>query len=433
VYHRSTAVTRGVLLRPSLQLPSSSPATHVSLGIIENSTPGWSGRGPPTSSPVSPPIPTSPSVSSLRNRPKSLERSLDFELSPDPLQLVSPSRQRDEEHDPFLADAEMHDPNSSPNGEGHHDAMPDRLANPSPPIFSPMQPSLSADPFVVPAPAPAEANRDETYDEMHDASSSANREGHHRDAMLDRLASSRPPSINLPQLSPSADPFVVHAPAPTEANRDEVYIDGGDENAAGGRYSMRTRQPRQLKPYAFDRLEYKHQLKYHPDAIVRFAGLRNPVESSPSPVPSNAGESGSDGAAGNSASGRSSNRIPASMHTNVRKRRRTGAKQPPTTHQGTSRVQPPTTPFGRVRRTSRSPVVDVFPRDPSLPDQDGDDAADAPMPWYPNAFNDMSSVLGSEDEPLSVVQRPPGASHTPPPRAKRRRVIAWFQRRVCRG
>ena len=366
MYHRSTTVTRDVLLHPTSQSPSSSPATHVSLGAIENSTtPGWSGRGPPTSSPVSPPIPTSPSVSSLRNRPNFLRRSLEFVPSPDPLQLISPSRQHDEEHGTSPSDHEMLDPTSSSNGEGRHrDAMP---RSSSPPPISPMQPS------------------------------------------------------------PSADPFVVPAPASTEANREEAYLDDGDANAAGGRYSMRTRQPRQLKPYAFDRLEYKHQLKHHPDAIVRFAGLRNPVQSSPSPTPSNAGESGSDGAAGNSASERPSDHVP---HTNGKKRRRTGANQAPTTHQETSRVRPPTTPLGRVRRMSTSPVVDVFPRAPSSP---VDDVADAPMPWYPDAFNDMSSELGSEEEPLSVVQQPLRASQTPPPRAKRRRVIAWFQQRVCIG
>ncbi|KAF8270661.1 Mus7/MMS22 family-domain-containing protein [Lactarius quietus] len=335
----STAVTRNampVLPHPTLQAPTSSPATHVSLGIIENSaTPGWSGRGPPTSSPVSPPIPTSPSVSSLIHRSNILRRSPDLGLSPDPLQL-------------------MLDPSSSPNREGHnHDAMLDRLTSSSSPLISPIQPS------------------------------------------------------------PSADPFLVHASAPTEANQDELT------------YSMRTRQPRQLKPYAFDRLEYKHQLQHHPDAIVRFAGLRNPVESSPSPAPSNAGESGSDGAAGNLGSERSSNHMLVNMHSKGKKRRRTGAEQhpamSPATHGEMSRVRPATTPLGRARRRmSGSPTVGIFPRAPSLPDQGGDDA-DAPIPWYPDAFNDLSSGLGSEVGPSSVVQRPPRASHTPPPRAKRRR------------
>jgi hypothetical protein len=43
---------------------------------------------------------------------------------------------------------------------------------------------------------------------------------------------------------------------------------------------MRTRQPRQLNPYASDRLAYKQQLKHHPDAIVKLVGRRSPVESS---------------------------------------------------------------------------------------------------------------------------------------------------------
>jgi len=46
---------------------------------------------------------------------------------------------------------------------------------------------------------------------------------------------------------------------------------------------MRTHQPRQLKPYAFDQLEYKHQLKHHLDAIVKLNGYRSPVESSSPP------------------------------------------------------------------------------------------------------------------------------------------------------
>ena len=384
VYHRSTAVTRdafSALPHSTLQPPSSSPATHVSLGRIENfTTPGWSGHGPPTSSPVSPPIHTSPSVSSLIHRHKTLRRSPDFEQSPDPLQIISPSRQRDEDHnhDPFPVDYEMLDPSSSPNSEGRdHGAMLLSLAGSSSPPINPMQRSLSADPFVVPAPAPTEANQDEGYP-------------------------------------------------------------NSDANAVGGRYSMRSRQPRQLKPYAIDRLEYKHQLKHHPDAIVRFAGLRNPVESSPSPAPSNAGESGSDGAAGNSASERSSNHLPVSTHTKAKKRRRTGAERhlamPPATHRETSRTQPATNALARIeRRMSGSPIAEVFPRAPSLPDQEGSDGADAPLPWYPDAFNDLSSGLGSEDEPLSVVQQAPPVSHPPPPRAKRRRVIAWFQRCVRRA
>ena len=381
MYHRSTTVTGdafSVLPHPTLQPPSSSPATHVSLSRVDNSTtPGGSGRGPPTSSPVSPPIHTSPSVSSLIHCHKTLRSSPDFEQSPDPLQMISPSRQRDEEHnhDPFPADDDMLDPSSSPNSEGHD-----------------------------------------------------------HDAMLVRLAGSSPPHINPMQRSPSADPFVVPVPAPSEANLDEAYPNS-DANAAGGRYSMRTRQPRQLKPYAIDRLEYKHQLKHHPDAIVRFAGIRNPVESSPSPAPSNAGESGSDGAAGNSASERSSNQIMVNIHTEGKKRRRTGAEQrlamPPATHRETSRTRPATNALGRVgRRMSGSPTAEVFAPTPSLLDQDGDNDADAPLPWYPDAFNDLSSGLGSEDERLSVVQQPPRVSHNPPPRAKHRRVKAWFQRCV---
>ncbi|KAH9057428.1 Mus7/MMS22 family-domain-containing protein [Lactarius vividus] len=347
VYQRSTAVPRDALAflpHPTLHASSSSPATHVSLSMIENSTtPGWSGHGPPTSSPVSPPIPASPSVSSLTRRYK-IQNS---ELSPDPLQIISSSGERDERHASFPTDDEMLDPAFSPNSEGHrHDAMLGGLAGGlSPPPIRPMQPS------------------------------------------------------------PSVDPFVVPAPAPTQAIQDEVNTnDSGGVNATGGRYSMRTRQPRQLKPYAIDRLEYKHQLKHHPDAIVRFAGLRNPAESSPSPAPpSDAGESGTDGIAGNSASDHSFNHMPVHVHTKGKKRRRTGTEQHLSRHRET--VPLVTTSLGRVR--SGPSVVEVFPRVASLPDQGEDDVADAPAPWYPDVFNDMSSGLGSDDEPLNAVQQPP--------------------------
>ncbi|KAI9458396.1 hypothetical protein BJY52DRAFT_1269527 [Lactarius psammicola] len=244
--------------------------------------------------------------------------------------------------------------------------------------------------------------------------------------MVRGLAGSSPLPISPIQPSPSADPFVVPAPAPTQANQDEGYPYGGDANAAGGRYSMRTRQPRQLKPYAIDRLEYKHQLKHHPDAIVRFAGLRNPVESSSSPAPSDAGESGADGVAADSASEHSSNHMLVNTHAKGKERRRTGVEQhldmPPATHREISRVQLATKSLGPVRgRMSGSSAVEVFPRATSLPDQGSNDVAGAPVPWYPDAFNDVSSGSGSDDEPLSVVQRPPRASHTPPPRGKRRR------------
>ncbi|KAH9166719.1 Mus7/MMS22 family-domain-containing protein [Lactarius sanguifluus] len=358
VYQRSTAVTRDAfafLPHPTLHASSSSPATHVSLSMFKNSTtPGWSGHGPPTSSPVSPLIPDSPSVSSLTRRYK-IQNS---EPSPDPLQIISPFRERDERHAPFSTDDEMLDPTSSPNSESHrHDAILGGLADGLSPPIRPMQPS------------------------------------------------------------PSADPFVVPAPAPTQAIQDEVYPDdSGGANATGGRYSMRTRQPRQLKPYAIDRLEYKHQLKHHPDAIVRFAGLRNPLESSPSPAPpSDAGESGTDGVAGSSASEHSFNH----MHTKGKKRRRTGTEQHLSRRRET--VSLATTTLGRVR--SGPSAVDVYTRAASLPDQDGDDVADPPAPWYPDVFNDMSSGLGSDDWPLNAVQRPPRVSHSPPPRARRRRRV----------
>lgn len=377
MYQRSIAVTRdsdanAFPLDPTLHASSSSLATHVSPGITENlTTPGWSDHGPPTSSPVLPLIPTSPSASSLRHRYKTPRCSLDSGHSPDPLQIIFPARQGVDGHDSYPADSEMLDPASNPSREEHrHDTVLGGYASPSPSPISRMQPS------------------------------------------------------------PSADPFVVPVTALTEANQDEAYL--GD--VAGGRYSMRTRQPRQLKPYAIDRLEYKHQLKHHPDAIVRFAGLRNPIASSSSPAPSDAAESGTDGAAGHSADDRSSNHMPVNMQTKEKKRRRTGVEQHPATRPESSRVRLATKSSGQVgRRMSGPSAADIFSREALLPDQVGGNLADAPGTWYPDAFKDMSSALGSDDEPLSVVQRFPRTGHDPPSRAKRRRVTAWFHRRVCRA
>jgi len=68
-------------------------------------------------------------------------------------------------------------------------------------------------------------------------------------------------TINLRQLPSSPDPFTV-PPVTVDVNHEESSTLEDVSTAIGGRYSMRTRQPRQLKPHAFDRLEYKHQLKH---------------------------------------------------------------------------------------------------------------------------------------------------------------------------
>jgi hypothetical protein len=194
-----------------------------------------------------------------------------------------------------------------------------------------------------------------------------------------------------------------------------------DTGAAGGRYSMRTRQPRQLKPYVFDRLAYKQQLKHHPDAIVKLVGRRSPVESS-----SRLSEGDTDDAAENSGGEHPSENARTLPRIKGKKRYRAGgghpSTPPPVAHRRTSGVQLSSgSPLDR-RFTGPRAITDLALVE-SIPDIDGGDSSVEAGAWYPDAFNDLSSGLGGDDMPPSTAPDDLRESHTPPPRVKRRRVL----------
>jgi hypothetical protein len=246
------------------------------------------------------------------------------------------------------------------------------------------------------------------------------------------------PSLSMPQSSPEArsqqlspDPFTVHAPPTLDVNDNGTLTIENEASAAGGRYSMRTRQPRQLQPYAFDRLEYKHQLKHHPDAIVKFIGRRSPVESSSPP-----GDVDTDGAAESSAGEHPAEYARMVPHSKGRKRYRasTGhpSAPPPVAHRRTSGPElfsgsPPL--GGRYARSSA--IADGLVT--SIPDVGGDDSQAEAVTWYPDAFNDLSSGQGSDDMPLSTPQNDMPDNHIFPQRVKRRRVFVTALRWMSIG
>jgi hypothetical protein len=229
------------------------------------------------------------------------------------------------------------------------------------------------------------------------------------------------PEFNPPQLSPSPNPFTVPDHQPLDVNPDGTLGIENGTDATGGRYSMRTRQPRQLKPYAFDRLAYKQQLKHHPDAIVKLAGRRSPVESS-----SRSSEGDTDGAAENSGGEHPSEGPRTLPRIKGKKRHCAGgghpSTPPPVAHCRTSGVHLSSgSPLDR-RFTGPHAITDLA-LVASIPDIDGGDSPVEAGAWYPDAFNDMSSRLGGDDMPPSTAQDDLRDSHTPPPRVRRRRVL----------
>ena len=254
-----------------------------------------------------------------------------------------------------------------------------------------------------------------------------------RSASLDRDVGAEPgaspkfgmhlpsPESTLPRPSPSPDPFTDPDHRSQDVNPNGPLAIENGTGAEGGRYSMRTRQPRQLKPYAFDRLAYKRQLKHHPDAIVKLVGRRSPVESS-----SRMSEGDADGDTENSGGEHPSEGARTLSRIKGKKRHRAGgghpSTPPPVAHRRTSGVRlSPGSPLDR-RLTGPHAITDLA-LVASIPGVGGDDSPVEAEAWYPNAFDDLSSRLGSDDMPLNTAQDDLRDSHTPPPRVKRRRVL----------
>jgi hypothetical protein len=229
---------------------------------------------------------------------------------------------------------------------------------------------------------------------------------------------SREVSVSSQQLSPLSDAFTVPSPPTLDMNRNGTPAIENDTGAAGGRYSMRTRQPRQLKPYAFDRLEYKYQLKHHPDAIVKFNGRRSPVESL-----SRSSEGDTDGAAGNSGGEHPSEDAQMPPRAKRKRRHRVDTGQPSVAHRRVSGVQLSLGSPSLDRRFTGSSAIADLNLVASIPDIDGNGNLAEAATWYPDAFNDLSSRVGSDDMPLNTEQNDLRDGHTPPPRVKRRQVL----------
>jgi hypothetical protein len=341
-------------------------------------TPGGTGREPPTPPPVSSLPAASPSIPFYR-RHRSPEPNAygnhSTSSSPDPLHLLL-----------------------SPTG---HDTDDDHNSWPT-------------DENAVLPMTSSSVTLDQDDGEEQRASSSSSRHGPSR-------ASPRP--INLPH-SPSLDPVTSPAPPIIDGNHDRTPALGNGSGAAGGRYSMRTRQPRQMQPYAFDRLEYKHQLKYHPDAIVKLNGYRSPVESSP-PPPLCSDEDDTDGAAGNAAGPSEGAQVLPRRKRKRRHRTETAylSVPPPTAHRRTSKSQVSPRSPRPAERSKDSFAIAGAPRGASMPELCGEDSSERAAIWYPDVFNDFSSGLGSDEVPLNICYDDLNDNHTPPPRLKRRRVI----------
>ncbi len=224
------------------------------------------------------------------------------------------------------------------------------------------------------------------------------------------------PEFDPQQLPSSPDPLTVPDPHPLDTNPNATFAIDNSVSAAAGRYSMRTRQLHQLKPYAFDRLAYKQQLRHHPDAIVKLNGHHSPVKSS-----SRSSEGDTDGASENSGGERPSEDARILLRAKGKKRRRASEGQPPVAHRRTSGI-PLSSRSPLDRRFTVSSAITDLALVASVPDTDDGGSPVEAAVWYPDAFHESSSRLGSDDMPLNTVQSDLGDSHTPPPRVKRRRV-----------
>ena len=85
-----------------------------------------------------------------------------------------------------------------------------------------------------------------------------------------------PPLNTSPILGPSREippPHQLSSPVPA----DVLQAIAEEQAAERTRYSLRTRNARQLKPYEFDKMLYKRQMRSNPDAIVKVVSPPRPV------------------------------------------------------------------------------------------------------------------------------------------------------------
>ena len=72
-------------------------------------------------------------------------------------------------------------------------------------------------------------------------------------------------TANVHHRPSSPDPVMAPASVTADVNNHLTSALKNGADIARGRYSLRARQARQLKPNASGRLEYKYQLKHYPD------------------------------------------------------------------------------------------------------------------------------------------------------------------------
>ncbi|KAJ7224492.1 hypothetical protein GGX14DRAFT_650739 [Mycena pura] len=83
-----------------------------------------------------------------------------------------------------------------------------------------------------------------------------------------------------PENGPSSDHLQRASPQPVSPNRsvsplhDPEGFDNNDNNMAPGRYSLRERQAKQIRPYQHDKAMYKNTMRHVPEAIVKFRSPR---------------------------------------------------------------------------------------------------------------------------------------------------------------
>ncbi|KAJ8515721.1 hypothetical protein ONZ45_g6879 [Pleurotus djamor] len=78
------------------------------------------------------------------------------------------------------------------------------------------------------------------------------------------------PSSPLTPASPSILPAQHPPPAPQPVHEQVVDVEIPPDIEPTSRYSLRTRQAKQIRPYAYDKTLYKHQMHGNPEAIVKF-------------------------------------------------------------------------------------------------------------------------------------------------------------------